>query len=288
MIIHNVDKLNYCSNSRNIKEEIRNSSRYHFYQVDINDYNGIKKIFDTFCVKHVIHMAAQTHVDNSFTNSEDFMYDNVSGTHNLINYLKDYKNMVKFIHMSTDEVYGEIEHGSFIETDKLNPTNPYSSTKACCEMIINGYIYSYKFPCVIVRCNNVYGENQFVEKLIPKFIKSLKEDQKMTIHGNGTSIRSFVNVFDVCTAIDIILRNGKINEIYNIGSNNEYTILEISELLLEFHKNPKNKNTQEFIVHVKDRLYNDKRYSVNCDKLKSLGWKETIDFKNAVRDLYLK
>ena len=197
------------------------------------------------------------------------------GTHNLLECSKVYENIKRFIHVSTDEVYGEVGMDETChEKSLLNPTNPYAATKSTAEFIVKSYAHSFKLPIIITRGNNVYGPRQYPEKLIPKFIK------QCTIHGKGLSRRNFLHVFDVAAAFEKILFNGELNEIYNIGTENEYSVLDILRLLV---KNIKNEdNYLDYGIFVKDRDFNDFRYSVNSDKLINLGWSRKIDFEEGL------
>lgn len=167
----------------------------------------------------------------------------------------------------------------------LCPTNPYAASKAAAEMYVNSYLHSYNIPCIITRGNNVYGPNQYPEKLVPKFIKLLNEGKKCTIHGKGDSLRSFIHVYDVCTAVDYVLHKGKIGEIYNIGSDPKYekSVLEVTKLLVKFIHS--SNDYEKYITFVKDRPFNDKRYFITNEKLKKLGWNLTINFEKGVKDL---
>jgi UDP-glucose 4,6-dehydratase len=229
----------------------------------------------SYQIDTVIHFAAQSHVDNSFGNSIQFTMDNILGTHNLLECCRVYGNIKKFIHISTDEVYGEVDlnHEGCTERSLLNPTNPYAATKAGAEFLVKSYYYSYKLPIIITRGNNVYGPGQYPEKLIPKFITSLLKDQKCTIHGQGESRRNFIYVDDVSEAVETILFYGQIGHTYNIGTSNEYSVLEVFDILS--NKLDKSKDLKEF---VEDRLFNDYRYSINSESLRSLGWKQQINF----------
>jgi UDP-glucose 4,6-dehydratase len=276
---HNIDKLDYCANINNINHEISRYKNYFFYKCDINDKNFIMHILEKFNIDTIVHFAAQSHVDNSFDNSLQFTIDNVMGTHTLLDCSKKYGKIKKFIHISTDEVYGEVddEHSGCHEKSILNPTNPYAATKASAEMLVNSYFHSYKLPVIITRGNNVYGPNQYPEKLIPKFEKFIKEGKKMTIHGDGKTKRNFVHAHDVARAVEIILQNGIIGEIYNIGTDNEYTVLDIAKLLLKKYK--PNEKLEDWVEFVQDRPFNDYRYAINSNKLKELGWKEIMNFE---------
>jgi dTDP-glucose 4,6-dehydratase len=200
--------------------------------------------------------------------------DNVYGTHVLLQASKEYGKIKKFLHFSTDEVYGEVdlEHPGCHEKSLLNPTNPYAATKAAAEFLVRSYYHSFNLPVVIVRCNNVYGLNQYPEKLIPKFIKLLKEGKKLTIHGKGNTRRNFIWADDVSRATELIFYKGLLNEVYNIGTTQEYSVLDVATILVNMMTDDKNINNH--IEFVEDRPFNDYRYSVNTNLLKSLGWEE--------------
>jgi dTDP-glucose 4,6-dehydratase len=269
---YNIDKLDYCSNQSNVLA----NDKYTFIHGNICDAFHVKHILNEYEIDTLFHFAAQTHVDNSFGNSLQFTEDNIKGTHTLLECAINFGKIEKFIHMSTDEVYGEVDihhTGCTEERSLLNPTNPYAATKAAAEFLCRSYYHSFNIPIVIVRCNNVYGPNQYAEKLIPKFIKHLQNNEKMPIHGTGETRRNFIHVYDVATAIDIIHQKGSINEIYNIGTSNEYSVLEIAKMLVEKYK--PNENYVDWIEFVSDRKFNDFRYSICSKKLRQLGWCET-------------
>jgi dTDP-glucose 4,6-dehydratase len=196
------------------------------------------------------------------------------GTHVLLQASKEYGKIKKFLHFSTDEVYGEVdlEHPGCHEKSLLNPTNPYAATKAAAEFLVRSYYHSFNLPVVIVRCNNVYGPNQYPEKLIPKFIKLLREGKLLTIHGNGSTRRNFIWAEDVSSATELIFHNGVLNEVYNIGTKQEYSVMEVATLLIE--RMTEDKTINKHVIFVEDRPFNDFRYSVDTTLLKSLGWEE--------------
>jgi dTDP-glucose 4,6-dehydratase/UDP-glucose 4,6-dehydratase len=211
------------------------------------------------------------------------------GTHTLLEACRKYKKIQKFIHVSTDEVYGE-SMNSVDETHKtehsiLCPTNPYAATKAGAELIAQSYNHSYKMPIIITRGNNVYGRGQYPEKLIPRFIKLLNENKKVTIQGDGSSVRAFLHAYDTATAFESILECGKIGEIYNIGCDEgmEYSVLEIAKLLIKMIKNTE--NHEEWIEYIEDRPYNDMRYYISNQKVKDLGWNIQVDLMSGLTDL---
>lgn len=287
--IVNLDAMYYCASENNVKEEIRNSDRYTLVKGNLCSMDLIRHILESNKIDTIIHFAAQSHVQNSFDDSLQYTNDNILGTHTLLEASRKYGKIVKFIHISTDEVYGE----SMIKDDEekktestiLCPTNPYAATKAAAELIAKSYYFSFKIPIIITRGNNVYGPNQYPEKLIPLFIELLKNSQKVTIQGDGSNLRAFLHVLDVCSALKCILDRGTIGEIYNIGSDidSEYSVTEIAHKLIKLIK-----NTEEYdkwITYIEDRPFNDKRYHISNDKLKQLGWSINVDFDEGLKEL---
>lgn len=288
--IINFDALYYCGNEQNINEDIRKSNRYRFIYGNLQNYDTLKYVFETNKITHVLHFAAQSHVQTSFTNAIQYTKDNVLGTHNLLEVARLHcSSLKKFIHVSTDEVYGE----SMLETDEkhkteqsvLCPTNPYAASKAGAELIAQSYNHSFKMPIIITRGNNVYGVNQYPEKLIPKFIQLLKQDKPVTIQGDGSCVRAFLHASDTARAFTKILEKGVIGEIYNIGCDKgmEYSVLEIAKLLIERIK-PKD-DYCDWISFIEDRPFNDKRYYISNEKLKNLGWDIQIKFNEGLIDI---
>ena len=285
--IINLDILYYCANIYNIKNTIRDSDRYKFIKGDLNDYNLIVNILKEHKITHIVHFAAQSHVDNSFNDSLQYTYDNVKGTHTLLEAVKNTNKNIVMLHFSTDEVYGETQNDEMDESSLLCPTNPYSASKAAAEMYVRAYIYSYKLKIIISRGNNVFGYNQYPEKLIPKFINLLREGKKCTIHGQGETIRNFIFIDDVCTAIDHIINNGTFGNVYNIGSDHSYerSVIDVTKLLVKKIKN--DDDYTKYITMVEDRPFNDKRYLISNDRLKELGWVQNVSFDEGL-DLLLK
>tara|TARA_E500000331_G_scaffold352704_1_gene401840 strand:+ start:147 stop:857 length:711 start_codon:yes stop_codon:yes gene_type:complete len=224
-------------------------------------------------ITHVIHFAAQSHVDTSFDSSLEYTKDNVLGTHNLLDAIKNTNPQIFLLHFSTDEVYGESISGDDVKTENsiLIPTNPYSASKAAAEMFVSAYIKSYSIRCIIARCNNVFGLNQYHEKVIPKFHKQIREGGKCTIHGNGKHIRNFIHVSDVCRAVCIMIHKGKLGEIYNISGNIEMSVLDLAEKIVKDYYG-KDVDPSLYIEFVENRPFNDNRYNINSDKLEQLGW----------------
>ena len=287
--IVNIDALYYCANENNIDQTVRNNFNYKFIKCNLKDFDFVNHILEKYNIDHIVHFAAQSHVQNSFDDSLVYTMDNVLGTHTLLECSRLYQSrtnrLIKFIHVSTDEVYGE-SVGDDIKNEEssiLVPTNPYAATKAGAEMLAMSYIKSYNLPIIITRGNNVYGPNQYPEKLIPLFIKQLKNNEQVTIQGDGTAIRSFLHVDDVCTAFETILFKGKVGEIYNIGTYVEYSVLEIAKILIKLIK--RTTDYCSFIKYIADRPFNDSRYFISNDKLKALGWDIKIDFEEGIKML---
>ena len=286
----NFDAMYYCANIENINLEIRNSPNYKFVEGNLQSFDLLKYIFMNNNISHIIHFAAQSHVQNSFTDSLNYTNDNIVGTHNLLEINRLYnKYLKKFIHVSTDEVYGEsmlnVDEQHKTEQSILCPTNPYAATKAAAELLAQSYNHSFNMPIIITRGNNVYGPNQYPEKVIPKFIKLLKDNKKITIQGDGTCVRAFLHSYDTATAFEAILFKGKLGEIYNIGCDNnmEYSIKELSYILINLIKNTT--NYDEWIEYIDDRPFNDKRYYISNKKLKNLGWNIKIKFIDGIKNL---
>lgn len=263
------DKLSYAGNLVNL-EDLKHKPNYTFIKGDVCDFNFLVHLLKDIDV--VFHLAAESHVDHSLTNSIEFTKSNTLGTHVLLEAAR-INPVKKFIHVSTDEVYGDIEEGSYKEDDKLSPNNPYSASKAAAEMIVRGYLQSFKLPIIITRGNNVYGPYQYPEKIIPRFVCDLLENKRFPLHGSGHNSRTYIHVLDVCKALDIIFTKGVIGEIYNIGTDHEMSNIDLARLLIK-----KLGKDESYILRTADRPFNDKRYSLNTEKLAQLGWKPEISF----------
>lgn len=285
--IINLDALYYCANTKNVRKDIRNSDRYKFIKGNLCSVDLVEHIINDYNINYVIHFAAQSHVDNSFSVPLQYTQDNILGTHILLEAVRKSNNIKKFIHVSTDEVYGEsmLDEEQKKENSVLCPTNPYAASKAGAELMAQSYYHSFKLPIVITRGNNVYGINQYPEKLIPKFIELLQNNKKVTIQGDGSNKRSFLHVDDVCSAFKIILEKGQIGEIYNIGSDehSEYSVIDIAKILIKLIKNTDDYN--DWIEYIEDRPFNDKRYYISNHKLKDLGWEIKTDFIDGLQKL---
>lgn len=265
----NIDKLDYCSNTHNVADE----SAVLFHGSLCNP-EFVESVLNFYKFDYVFHFAAQSHVDNSFLDPISFTMDNTYGTHVLIEMCRKYIPDAEIIHFSTDEVYGEsLTDEPFTEiTGVLKPTNPYSASKAAAEMIVRSYIQSFGMDIKVIRCNNVYGPNQYPEKLIPKFKRLLKEGKKCTIHGTRSAQvkRAFMHVDDVVDAVDVVWKKGKTGEIYNIASDDEMSVMDVTKLMIKTII-----GTDEYdkwITYIDDRPFNDTRYHICAKKLKELGW----------------
>ena len=277
--IVNLDKLDYCSNVHNV-----NDGAAELVKGNIQNRDLLVHLIETYDFDTVFHFAAQSHVDNSFTDPLSFTLENTYGTHVLIETFRQYKPSVEIIHFSTDEVYGESKTDRpFTETDTLYPTNPYSASKASAEMIVHSYIESFKMNIKIIRCNNVYGPNQYPEKLIPKFIKLLKENKCCTIHGTNSAHqkRAFIHVDDVVEAVGTVWKKGTTGDVYNISSDYELSVMDVTKLIIETVKNTTEYDT--WMTFVADRPFNDQRYHIDSSKLRRLGWRPQRDVEDLKR-----
>ena len=248
--------------------------RYSFVKGDICDPDTVNRVMQD--VDQIIHFAAESHVDRSIEDGSIFVQTNVVGTNTLLQ--SAFENGIKkFIHVSTDEVYGSIKEGSFKEIDHLNPSSPYSSSKAGSDLLAMSYYSTYGLPVIITRCTNNFGPYQHPEKLIPLFLTNLMDNKKVPVYGTGQNVRDWIHVNDHCSGIDFVLNNGNIGEVYNIGGGSELTNLEITHrILVALGKD------ESMIRYVEDRMGHDFRYSLDCTKLKKMGWKPEYDFETAL------
>ncbi len=272
-----LDKMTYAADIRNIRHHIEKKN-FDLIVGDICSIETCERALEGADL--LIHAAAESHVDHSFSNSLEFSQTNVVGTHCLMEVCRRLETP-RIIHVSTDEVYGEILEGAADESSILKPTNPYSASKAAAEMIINGFVQSFKLPVVMIRANNMFGTRQFPEKIIPKFMLMLMQDQKLTMHGTGKHKRHFLAVRDFTNALKILNEKGEIGECYNIGTTQEFQNIEIAEVLCDLF----GLSREKYITFVKDRPFNDGRYAVNWNKITQLGWKPTIDLKETLPEI---
>lgn len=291
--IINLDALTYAGNLENLSD-IDTASNYTFVKADIRDREVIEKIFKTQSIDMVVNFAAESHVDRSIEEPEVFLTTNIIGTQVLLDvakkywkinpenkYCKEYKEEVKFLQVSTDEVYGALgESGMFVETMPLMPNSPYSASKASADMIVRAYNETFGLPMNITRCSNNYGPYQFPEKLIPLMINNCLKEKDLPVYGDGMQVRDWLHVSDHCTAIDIVLHKGKDGEIYNIGGNNEKANIEIVKLIIKTLR-----KSEDLIKYVKDRPGHDRRYAIDNTKITTeLGWEPVYTFEQGIQE----
>ncbi|NP_001088301.1 dTDP-glucose 4,6-dehydratase [Xenopus laevis] len=283
-LIINLDKLDYCASLKNL-ESVSSHPNYTFIQGDICDSDFMKLIFQRENINIVLHFAAQTHVDLSFFQSFKFAYVNTYGTNILLNAAHGHgAGVEKFVYISTDEVYGGSLNEEFDETSPKRPTNPYASSKAAAESFVLSFWERHKFPVVITRSSNVYGPHQYPEKVIPKFISLLQQNQKCCIHGSGRQTRHFLYASDMVEALMTILTRGKTGEVYNIGASFEISVSELARELIQTIKNTESESElNNWLVYVKDRPVNDLRYPMKSEKMHSLGWRPKVQWKEGIQ-----
>ncbi len=290
--IINFDKLTYAGNLENLKA-VEKDERYSFIQGDICDYESVKKIFQENTIDYLVNFSAESHVDRSIYEPDVFVKTNVFGTINLLNNAKEawrvaedqYKEGVKFLQVSTDEVYGSLgETDFFTEKSPIDPHSPYSASKASADHFIKAYYDTYKLPINITRCSNNYGPYQFPEKLIPLIIHNALNHMPIPVYGNGLNVRDWLYVRDHCIAIDHVINNGSIGETYNIGGHNEKSNIEIVKHIIKFlNENVDNTIDEALITYVSDRKGHDKRYAIDPNKIqRELGWTPTIMFEDGI------
>ena len=278
----NLDKLTYAANLENLKD-IEDNKNYKFIHGDIADKEFIFKLFENEKFDIVINFAAESHVDNSILNPQIFTITNILGTQVLLDACRKY-NIKRFHQVSTDEVYGELplddKNILFTEKTPLNPSSPYSASKASADMLVKSYYRTYSLPITISRCSNNYGPYQHLEKLIPLMISKAINNDNLPVYGNGLNVRDWLHVYDHCTAIDLIIHEGKIGEIYNIGGNNEKSNIDVVKIILkELGK------SEKLIKYVNDRPGHDLRYAIDSTKIKTtLNWKPVYSFEKGILD----
>lgn len=291
--IVNVDALTYAGNLENLKD-ISDNENYTFIKADIRDRNKMDEIFSTYEIDTVVNFAAESHVDRSIEEPEIFLTNNVIGTQVLLDtakkhwktnpddkYCRKYKEGVKFLQVSTDEVYGELgKTGLFVETMPLLPNSPYSASKASADLIVRAYNETFGLPVNITRCSNNYGPYQFPEKLIPLMINNCLKEKDLPVYGDGMQIRDWLHVYDHCQAVDVVLHKGLDGEVYNIGGNNEKANIEIVKLIIKILG-----KSESLIKFVKDRPGHDRRYAIDNTKITTqLGWKPEYTFEEGIKE----
>ena len=298
--IINVDVLTYAGNLENLKA-VEDYDNYTFVRADICDSDAIRKIFKENDIDRVVHFAAESHVDRSILNPEVFVKTNVLGTLVMLNAAKEawelsdgtYKENKRFLHVSTDEVYGSLEEDGtyFYETTPIDPHSPYSASKASSDMLVKAYIDTYKFPANITNCSNNYGPYQFPEKLIPLIINNALQGKKLPVYGDGKNVRDWLYVDDHAKAIDMVQESGRLGERYNIGGHNEKQNIEIINIILETllemlpDSDPRKANvSKDLITYVTDRKGHDRRYAIAPDKIKAeIGWYPETMFAEGIK-----
>lgn len=293
VLLLNLDLLTYAGNLENL-EPVKDNPRYHFVKGDIRDKALVEKLFTEYDFDTVIHFAAESHVDRSIVEPEVFLTTNIIGTQTLLDTAKrhwnlnpenkhsrEYRPGVRFLQISTDEVYGALgKNGMFTETTPLAPNSPYSASKASAGLIVRAYHQTYGMPVNITRCSNNYGPYQFPEKLIPLMIHNIQQDKPLPVYGDGMQIRDWLHVKDHCSAIATVLEKGQIGEVYNIGGNNEKANIEIVRLILKTLGKPEN-----LITYVQDRPGHDRRYAIDNTKITTqLGWTPAYTFEEGIRE----
>jgi len=296
--IVNADKLTYAGNLGNLTD-IEKEPSYHFRRVDIVDKQAVKALFEEFRFDGVIHLAAESHVDRSISSPDEFIYTNIIGTVNLLTAFRDIETGVDvrklFYHISTDEVYGSLEHGGlFTEQTAYDPRSPYSASKASSDHMVRAFGNTYGLPFVISNCSNNYGPNQFPEKLIPLTINNIKTMKPIPVYGKGENIRDWLYVEDHASAIDLIFHDGKPGETYNVGGDNEWMNIDLVRLLCAIMDRKLGRDggsSEKLITYVTDRAGHDLRYAIDSSKLqKELGWRPSVTFEQGLEitvDWYL-
>lgn len=271
-----VDKLTYAGDRTRLDDF---SDEISFYEEDIADRGALKKIFEKEVPDLVVNFAAESHVDRSIESGEPFIHSNVRGAHNLMEVSVE-KGIDKFIQISTDEVYGSKKEGKFRDEDKLEPSSPYSASKASADMLANSFNVTHDLPVVVARPTNNFGPRQNTEKLIPKFISKAKKEEKLPLYGDGKNVRDWLYVKDNCKAVDLLLRKGEPGEIYNIGGDNRWQNIEVTKKILELLG-----KDEKLIEFVEDRKGHDTRYAVDSSKIRNLGWEPKVNFEEGLRKI---
>ena len=290
-LVLNIDKLTYAGNLNNL-HDIENKLNYRFFQIDITDKLAIDDLFNRHSIDGVIHLAAESHVDRSITNPDEFILTNVVGTLNLLNACKSFWKVFDgkcFYHISTDEVYGSLgEDGLFTEETPYDPRSPYSASKASSDHIVRAYGHTYQLPIKISNCSNNYGSFQFPEKLIPLMINNIKLQKSLPIYGKGENVRDWLWVEDHASAIDLIYHDGEFGETYNIGGHNEWKNIDLVHLLCDIMDEELDRlkgESRKLITYVKDRAGHDMRYAIDASKINDkLGWKPSVTFEQGLRN----
>lgn len=278
--IFNLDLLTYAGELTKHSDMVKKEN-YHFVKMDITNRESIHSLFEKERFDYIVHLAAESHVDRSITNPEIFVRTNVLGTQVLLDAAKQY-GVTKFVHVSTDEVYGDLDFDPttfFTEETPITPNSPYSASKASADLLVRAYHETYGLPVNITRCSNNYGPFQFPEKLIPLTISRALNDERIPVYGEGNNVRDWLHVVDHCSAIDLVMHKGAVGEVYNIGGHNEWTNVEVVKKIIRSLG-----RSDDLIEFVTDRLGHDKRYAIDPTKLEKLGWKPTFTFETGIAE----
>jgi len=271
----NIDKLTYAGNLENLVE-VENHPDYTFIKEDICNRKAVEKAVEGCDI--IVNFAAESHVDRSIDQPEVFLKTDVSGTFNLLEICRN-AGIKKYVQISTDEVYGSADKGkTFTEESALNPSSPYSASKAAADLLVLSYYKTYKLPVNIVRSSNNYGPNQYPEKFVPLFVTNAIEDKRLPLYGDGLNVRDWLFVTDNCAGIDAVMHSGTDGEIYNIAGENEKENIYIAKKILEYLG-----RSEELIQFVKDRPGHDRRYSISCEKIKKLGWRQETSLEEGLK-----
>ncbi len=282
----NLDKVTYASNFYNTKEFSENK-RYKFIKCDLCNLNSLTKIITRYKPRAIFNLAAETHVDRSIDGPKNFIYTNIIGTFNLLEVLRKSKNKIKLIHISTDEVYGDVLKGRSKENDAYKPSSPYSSSKASSDHLVYSYIRTFNLPAIVTNCSNNFGPRQHPEKLIPKLIYNILNNKNLPIYGKGKNSREWIYVDDHCEALIKVFQSGKVGEFYNIGSNYNIDNLTVVKKLIDVAKKKIKLSKNVKIQFVKDRPGHDIRYAIDSSKIKKkLYWKPKIKFMSGLEKTF--
>ncbi len=282
----NIDKVTYASNYYNIRE-FKDNKKYKFVKCDLNNQIKLKKIIKGFNPDGIFNIAAETHVDRSIDGPKNFIFSNIIGTFNILEIIRKYKIKTKLIHISTDEVYGDIINGRSKETDAYKPSSPYAASKASSDHLVRSYIRTYNIPAIVTNCSNNFGPKQHPEKLIPKLIYNILNNKNLPIYGKGKNLREWIYVDDHCEALLRVYRIGKRGEFYNIGSNYNIDNLSVVKKLISIAKKKIKLGKNVKIKFVKDRPGHDMRYAINSKKIKQqLKWFPKINFVTGLRKTF--
>jgi dTDP-glucose 4,6-dehydratase len=285
----NLDCLTYAGHLENLAGIHGTHPRYAFEQVDLRDKDAVHRVVREHDITHVMHLAAESHVDRSISGPGDFITTNINGTFNLLEAFRNAKTGVRFLHVSTDEVFGSLgETGFFTETTPYAPNSPYSASKASSDLLVRAYHHTYGLPTVITNCSNNYGPYQFPEKLIPVVIQSIQARKPIPVYGDGMNVRDWLYVGDHCEALWTVLTSGKLGETYNIGGHNEKANLHLVQLmcdLIDEFKPELGGNSRSLITFVADRPGHDRRYAIDASKIdRELGWRPAHTFETGIRE----